>query len=1276
MIVKDLKSRFQSLPDGAWSEPPLEAIVLPMARPGQSQLAGFLVAGVNSRRPLDDDYRGFFDLLAGHVASAVANARAYEDERLRAEALAALDRAKTAFFSNVSHEFRTPLTLMLGPVEELLARSHTDLAPAAAGQLEVVKRNGMLLLRLVNTLLDFSRIEAGRVRAIYQPTDLAAFTADLASNFRAACERAGLQLLVDCHTLEEPVFVDREMWEKIVLNLLSNAFKFTFDGEIRVSLDRQGDAVELKVQDSGAGIPAEEMPRLFERFHRIENARSRTHEGSGIGLALVQELVKLHAGSVAAESEVGKGTTFTVSLPLGSEHLPPDQIADRRTAAISGIGATPFIEEALRWLPDEQPSEAPHELPTYHESLPTPHHPSAPEAEDDRPRVIVADDNADMRQYISRLLSEQFKVEAVPDGEAALAAARAQPPDLVLTDVMMPRLNGFGLLKELRADSRTSRLPIIMLSARAGEESRVDGMQAGADDYLVKPFSARELLARVSAHVQMARMRQESERVVRESEQRFRALVNATSDIIYRMGPDWSEMRVLEGRDFIANTDQPTFDWLQKYIPPDDQPHVLGVIHEAIRTQSVFQLEHRVVRPDGKLGWTFSRAIPLLDADGRTVEWFGAASDVTARKEAEERLRESEERLRVTLASIGDAVITTDAECQVLFLNGMAETLTGWKSGDAVGLPLAAIFRIINEQTRQPVENPAVRALRDGAIVGLANHTLLIAKDGTERPVDDSAAPVMDPEGRVLGCVLVFRDVAERRRAEAALRQSEAHFRNMADTAPAMMWVSDPQGDCTFISKQWCEHTATDFRQNLGQGWSECVHPDDRERAKTVFQIANEQRTPFSVDYRLRRRDGEYHWAVDTGLPRFDEHGLFQGFVGTVTDIHDRKQLEEELRQIAAELSAANQKKDEFLATLAHELRNPLAPLGNGLQVMKLARGNPDAVEQSRAMMERQLGQMVRLIDDLLDVSRISRGKITLQKKRVELASILHQAIETSRPLIDACQHQLALMIPPEPVYVDADVTRLSQVFSNLLNNAAKYTEGAGRITLQVERQDTQVVVSVRDTGVGIPRHILPNLFQMFMQVDRSLERSQGGLGIGLSIVKQLTEMHGGSVEAQSEGHRMGSQFIVRLPIAVWQSEDDLVEGQEQDRIPATGRRVLVVDDNHDSARSLALMLRLMGNETQTAHDGLEALDVAEAFRPDLILLDIGMPKLNGYDTARQIRTRPWGKETILIALTGWGQDEDRRRSQEAGFDSHLTKPIDPVALESLLINLQSNRAQ
>ncbi len=487
-VVLDDLACFGTLPEGRGGARPSRAIVLPLRPPGEASPRGWLVAGISPHRALDERYRRFFRAAADQVMSVVANARAQGAEKKRLQALDEIDRAKTTFFSNVSHELRTPLTLMLGPAEDALSSPEGSLGGEA---LKMVHRNALRLMKLVNTLLDFARIEAGRMQASYEPCDLAALTTDLSSSFRSAIERAGLVFDVRCEPLPELVHVDRDMWERIVLNLLSNALKFTFEGSIRVSMGWLGDRAELRVSDTGTGIPAEELPHLFERFRRVQGARSRTHEGSGIGLALVHELVRLHGGRVGVDSEPGRGTSFTVSIPRGTAHLAADRVRAEPSAPRPTGTANPFVEEALRWtgvLPTEE---------------------VAPCARQGEPsaRILVVDDNADLRDYIASLLTPQYAVETAPDGQAALEAAMRERPDLVLTDVMMPRLDGFGLLRALRETPSTREVPVIVLSARADESSVVDGVGSGADDYLVKPFAARELVARVQAHVSLARIR-------------------------------------------------------------------------------------------------------------------------------------------------------------------------------------------------------------------------------------------------------------------------------------------------------------------------------------------------------------------------------------------------------------------------------------------------------------------------------------------------------------------------------------------------------------------------------------------------------------------------------------------------------------------------------------------------------------------------------------------------------------------------------------------------
>ncbi len=544
VVIDDLSSRFGLLPSGRWNARPERALLLPLSRAGQSTPYAVLVAGISPHRAFDDRYQRFFRAIADQVMTVIANARAYEQERKRAEELAELDRAKTAFFGNVSHEFRTPLTLLLGPLETLLA--DRTLGAEARERLHQMQRNALRLLRLVNTLLDFSRMEAGRYSARFAPTDLARYTADLASAFRSALEKAGLAFAVDCPPLPAPIYVDRSMWEKVVMNLLSNALKFTFEGGVSVRLAPVEGGARLTVKDTGTGIPRSELSKLFQRFHRVEGARSRSHEGTGIGLALTHELVKQHGGEIRVASEEGKGTEFTVTLPGGRGHLPPEYVvAESPDAASVARSAAAYLDEALQWLPYEPP-------------------PVASAAAKSGARVLVADDNSDLRTFLASLLSPYYNVEAVADGREALAAIRARKPDLVLSDVMMPHLDGLGLVRALREDPETRTLPVILLSARAGQEASLEGLSTGADDYLAKPFTSQELLARVRTHLTMARARNElNTELVRANEEQKAFSYSVSHDLR-------APLRAVEGysqmlfEDCAGQLDDKGRDYLQK----------------------------------------------------------------------------------------------------------------------------------------------------------------------------------------------------------------------------------------------------------------------------------------------------------------------------------------------------------------------------------------------------------------------------------------------------------------------------------------------------------------------------------------------------------------------------------------------------------------------------------------------------------------------------------------------------------------------------------------
>ena len=662
-VVSNLEVRFQAkFPSGAWQQAPNSAVVLPIMPSGETGRAGFLIAGLNPFRLFDVNYSGFMNLIAGQIAAAIANAEAYEQERRRAEALAEIDRAKTAFFSNVSHEFRTPLTLMLGPLEDAL-RHAGEMPHERAEEIRVAHRNALRLLRLVNTLLDFSRVEAGRAQVRTEKTDLSVLTREIASNFASVCERAGLHLAIDCDPHVRPVFIDRDMWEKIVLNLMSNAFKFTFTGGIDVRLRDAGGRVELAVSDTGVGIPLADLPHVFERFHRVEGQRGRTFEGSGIGLALVRELVNLQGGEVRVTSEVGRGTVFTVRMPYGeSGDAPADGLGSEPSTAAR---ASAFVEEALRWLPQAADNKSASE-----EILRDPESemPAAVEPARQRERVLVADDNADMRDYVRRLLAPRYLVETVANGREALESARRERPALLLSDAMMPALDGFSLLREIRADRALSGLPVILLSARAGDEAKIEGLNAGADDYVIKPFSARELLARVKTQITMARLRHEISSEMEAQRARLQTVLD-TVPIAVWFTYDNDARHATGNRHAAEMLRIPESANASLSAPPDEAPQHFRIFKDgmevplamlpldrAARGETVVGEEIEFRFTDGSAVAALAQASPLRDPSGKVIGGVCAALDISDRKRIENHrillLNELNHRVKNTLAIV------------------------------------------------------------------------------------------------------------------------------------------------------------------------------------------------------------------------------------------------------------------------------------------------------------------------------------------------------------------------------------------------------------------------------------------------------------------------------------------------------------------------------------------------------------------------------------------------------------------------------------------------
>ena len=653
MTISDLRDRISAVPTGAWETAPDAAALVPIVQRAGGN-SGFLVVGLNPFRLFDAGYRGFLDLIAGQIGASLANARAYEQERQRAAALAEIDRAKTTFFSNVSHEFRTPLTLLIGPLEDALRRA--DVPSQVRTELSLAHRNSLRLLKLVNSLLDFTRIEAGRAQAVYQPTDLAAVTADLASSFRSACERAGLTLTVEASPLPRPVYVDRDMWEKVVLNLLSNAFKHTFRGGITVRVTSGASGAELQVEDTGVGISREELPRIFERFHRVPHAKSRTHEGTGIGLALVQEIVRRHGGTIDVHSVEDRGTRFTVRLPFAAAHLPSDRVREDAVAVSTttgSLGAAPFVEEALRWLPE---SDAPGDASRGVAGDEGTSGGDVPASAASAATILLADDNADMRDYVARLLkAEGWTVHRASDGSQALELTRRLRPDVVVSDVMMPGLDGFALLRALRSEQATAEIPVILLSARAGEEARVEGAQAGANDYLAKPFSAQELIARVGLQLSLARDRRRATVAMEAARDLLtRVLEQAPVGICVLRGADHIyELANAFYRQFLPG-DRPIIGRPVRDVVPEAEGQGFIALLDRVRTTGEPWIGRGVEISYDRQGTGVPESAflnllyhPFYDFDGSIVGVIAVVSEVTdevrARRDAEAARREAEE---------------------------------------------------------------------------------------------------------------------------------------------------------------------------------------------------------------------------------------------------------------------------------------------------------------------------------------------------------------------------------------------------------------------------------------------------------------------------------------------------------------------------------------------------------------------------------------------------------------------------------------------------------
>ncbi|MDE1182271.1 response regulator [Paraburkholderia sp.] len=1168
LLVTDLASRIDgALPSGPWHLKPTQAVIVPVSPGGDSGRAYVLIAALNPCRLFDDGYRAFLNLVAGQIGAAIANAHAYEEERRRAEALSEIDRAKTTFFSNISHEFRTPLTLMLGPLEELLEKPTLD-DPDDRKLIEVTHRNGLRLLKLVNALLDFSRIEAGRFQIDPQPTDIAAFTAELASIFRSAIETAGLQLVIDCGDEPAIAAVDRDMWEKVVMNLLSNAFKFTLSGSIAVSVRVAADrGVEVSVADSGIGIPEEEIPRLFERFHRVAGAAGRSVEGSGIGLALVHELVKLHGGTVRVDSTLNVGSRFTVALPpLSAGVLAND--AATPAPALTSANAIAYVDAALRWMPDAPTLVAPDEP----ASLLATDASAATSGARAIGRLLVVDDNADLRDYMRRILSAAgHDVSVAEDGQAALDAARRAPFELIVSDVMMPRLDGFGLLRELRADAELRDTPVLLLSARAGEEARVGGLDAGADDYLIKPFSARELLARVAGNLQLARLRRETERNLREE--------SRTLEILNRVGKAVAAELDLS-RAVQVVTDAAT----------ELTGAAFGAFFYNVRTEdggSYMLYALSGVQPEAFSQFPMPRNTAVF-APTFNGESIVRSDDITK----DPRYGHNAPHHGMpsghlpVVSYLAAPVVSRTGEVLGGLLFGHPEpgVFTARAERILVGIAAQAAIAIDNARLYQDAQNEIVERTRAQAALRELNETL-------ERRVVEA--------------------VADRNR--------------MWDLSEDLLVVASFDGTLQRVSPSWTRVLGHQPHWLVSQGSFALVHPDDVPAVKQQLDQLRRTGTPVLHETRLRRIDGSWRWiawtlTVDPATDRV--HGVGRD-VTTDRETTEALRNAEEALRMAQKMEAIG----KLTGGVAHDFNNLLQVIGGNLQLLAKDVAGSDKPEQRvrnalagvarGANLASQLlafGRRQPLAPKVVNLGRFIRGLDDMFRRAlgdgVEIETVVSGGLWNT--LVDPFQVENALL--------------------NLAINARDAMNGHGKLTMEAGNASLDdayaqrnadvvpgqyVMLAITDTGAGMQADVRERAFEPFFTT-----KPEGqGTGLGLSMVYGFVKQSGGHVKIYSEP---GHGTTIRLYLPRVREEEDRETDVEAGPAKGGAETILVVEDDEDVRATVVEMLSDLGYSVLKAKDAQSALAIVESgVAIDLLFTDVVMPgPLRSPELARKARER------------------------------------------------------
>ena len=1110
MCVTAVNGRWQNLPRGPWDSMPEQLLHVPLHAANNDLPLAVLTVGLNPYRKVDLAYRNFIQLIADQISLSVNNALAYELERKRAAELEALDKAKTLFFTNISHEFRTPITLMLGPLEEMINTSPAEMVEDQKEKLALTHRNALRLLKLVNTLLDFSRIESGRQKAVLVQTDIASFTKKIALSFQPLVEKAGLKFSIRQQPVSNQVPVDRDMWEKIVFNLLSNAFKYTLRGGITVTMAQQDGSVAMTVEDTGVGIPPEELPHMFDRFHRVENAAGRTHEGTGIGLSLTRELVLLHNGSITVESEIGRGSRFTVKIP-----------ATRDAATEVLTNGTPTEQEDYDSVADLYLDEASFLLNNYGNSL---KEVTAATTSREHPiTILVVDDNADMRQYLSVIIGRAYNVVLATNGREALQMVAVDPPDLILSDIMMPVMDGIELLTKLKNDPSTAYIPVMLITARAGEESKMEGYETGADDYLVKPFSSKELHARIKAQLKIAKVRNHALLQMQHLFQQAPTAIQILRgpEFVYELVNEQSLLLLRrKGEEVIGRRVIDVFPEMkeQGFIALLEQVYNSGEQYVAAETAVDYHTNNGLTR-------TYQRFVyaPLRDEDGQVTGIMVTGDDITAQVMARKAIEEAERKWRnLLLQAPGIFVVLRGRDMQIDFVN--PPLLHSWgKTMELVGKKL---FEALPELKGQPMEASLIRVYETGEVYYTKEEKIAIVKAGVLEDVyyDYVCQPMLNETGVVAGITIMATDITLQVIARKRIEQTAQQLRTLTETLPQLIWMTDGNGRQEFVSGKWYEYSGivpVDY-----QSWIAMIHPDDLTPCAEVWQASLSSGTPYIAEARLKNKNGEYRWHHGQGDPIHDEQGHVIFWIGSWTDIHDHKKLNQALQ-------LRDEKKDDFIMMASHELKTPVTTIKGYIQLLqKLYESNDSNSAASAAIlqtalssMDKQVNSLSNLITELLNLSKIDKGQFELDKTRFNLPDFIKDIVQnaqltTSHQLRLNCQFNCNLY---------ADKSRIEQVLLNFITNAVKYSPGAAAIDILVLPYGNDLVgVSVQDYGIGMDEKDLDKIFDRFYRVEGRKEKTFPGFGIGLFIAKDIITRHGGKILVKSRKNE-GSTFTFIL---------------------------------------------------------------------------------------------------------------------------------------------------